>query len=114
MLSAQTKDGQLITVYLILSYQSQLSFPEMTFAACQRLKTIGLTPAVIAAADVGDLEKLLMPVSFYKTKAKHIKQASQRLLDEFDSDIPNTPESLMKLPGKIHVGFEINCERLFV
>lgn len=45
------------------------------------------------------LETLIKPVGFYKTKAKHIKQASQILLDDFSADIPNTIEGLKKLPG---------------
>lgn len=80
MLSAQTKD-------------------EITHAACQRLKTVEFTPQSLANIDFSELEKLLVPVGFYKTKAKHIKKASQIILDEYDGDIPNTVETLMKLPG---------------
>lgn len=80
MLSAQTKD-------------------EVTYAACQRLKTVGFKPQILAAIDVTKFEKLLNPVGFYKTKAKHIKKASQIILDVWEGDIPNTPQDLMKLPG---------------
>lgn len=80
MLSAQTKD-------------------EITHAACQRLKTIGFTPQTLASTDVSELENLLLPVGFYKTKAKHIKKASQIILDEYDGDIPKSAETLMGLPG---------------
>lgn len=72
---------------------------ETTFAACQKLKTIGFSPQSLAKAEVSQVEKLLNPVSFYKTKAKHIKLASQTLLNDYDGDIPNTVESLIKLPG---------------
>lgn len=79
---------------------------EITFSACQKLKTIGFTPQVVASADVSVLEKLITPVGFYKTKAKHIKQASQILLDEYNADIPNTIVDLKKLPG---VGRKFTC-----
>lgn len=46
-----------------------------------------------------ELEKLLMPVGFYRTKAKHIRAASQIILDEYKADIPNSFEGLIKLPG---------------
>lgn len=47
MLSSQTKD-------------------QTTFEAMQRLRDHGLTPEHIQISDVGTLEKLIYPVSFYK------------------------------------------------
>lgn len=49
--------------------------------------------------DTDELEKLLCPVSFYKTKAKHIQKASQILIDQYDSDIPPNVAEMVKLPG---------------
>lgn len=72
---------------------------ETTFAACQRLKTIGFNAKSIAAAELSKLEQLLHPVGFYKTKAKHIKNSSLILVNDFDSDIPDTLEGLKRLPG---------------
>lgn len=80
MLSAQTKD-------------------EVTFKACRKLKTIGFNPETLAKTSEEALQKLLIPVGFYKNKAKYIKKTSQILLDEYDGDIPETVEGLMKLPG---------------
>lgn len=71
----------------------------VTYAACQKLHTFGFTPENLAQADLTELEQLLIPVGFYRNKAKFIKKASQILIDEYDSDIPNTVEGLMKLPG---------------
>lgn len=83
MLSSQTKD-------------------QVTYEAMNRLKAngiTGLTPQYMVQIDQLDLEKLLCPVSFYKTKAKHIQRASQMLIDQYDSDIPPSLEELVKLPG---------------
>lgn len=80
MLSAMTKD-------------------ETTFAACQRLKTIGFNAKSIASAEESTLEQLIYPVGFYKTKAKSIKNASLIMVNDLDSDIPDTLEGLQKLPG---------------
>lgn len=71
----------------------------ITFAACQKLKSFGFTPKNLVDVSQDVLEKLLVPVGFYKTKAKHIKAASQILLNEYNGDIPNTLEGLIKLPG---------------
>lgn len=80
MLSSQTKD-------------------QTTYDAMNRLKATGLTPQTMIAINVSELEKLLCPVSFYKTKVKNIQKAAQILIDQYDSDIPPTAETLMKLPG---------------
>lgn len=85
-----------ILVALMLSSQTK---DEITYAACQRLKTVGFTSQSLASIEVSDLEKLLYPVGFYKTKAKNIKKASQIILDEYNAEIPDTLETLMKLPG---------------
>lgn len=82
MLSSQTKD-------------------QITYDAMKRLKerTESLTPVNLLKLSDFELEDLLKPVSFYKTKAKHMKIASQMLVEQYDCDIPNTIEGLLKLPG---------------
>lgn len=80
MLSSQTRD-------------------EVTFAACQRLKAFGLTPENLVQADPSKIQELLKPVGFYNQKTKHIQLACRILIDEYNSDIPDTLEGLLKLPG---------------
>lgn len=81
MLSSQTKDA-------------------VTYEAMSRLKRHGgLTPQKMIETSADDLQQLLYPVGFYKTKAKHIQQTSQILIDKFDSDIPNDIKGLVSLPG---------------
>ena len=46
-----------------------------------------------------ELEKLIYPVGFYKTKAKNLKLLPKILKKEFNSIIPETIEELIKLPG---------------
>ncbi len=45
------------------------------------------------------IQNLIFPVGFYKTKAKHLKQTATKVLSEFNGEIPSTRESLMSLPG---------------
>ncbi|XP_055300091.1 endonuclease III-like protein 1 [Sitodiplosis mosellana] len=80
MLSSQTKDA-------------------VTYAAMSRLRRHGLTPEEMVKTSTNDLEQLLYPVGFYKTKAKHIQKTSQILIDQFQSDIPNDIKGLVSLPG---------------
>lgn len=70
-----------------------------------RLKAFGLTPQQMVDIKEAELEKLLHPVSFYKTKAKHIKQTAKILIDNYESDIPNTIKDLVKLPGIVNIFF---------
>lgn len=85
-----------LLVSLMLSSQTK---DEVTHAAVGRLREFALTPEKIAAADEKQIEELIYPVSFYKNKAKHLKRASQLLLEQFDGDIPDTVEGLCSLPG---------------
>jgi endonuclease-3 len=80
MLSAQTRDA-------------------VTAAATDRLFRVARTPRTIAALRVKQIEKLIYPVSFYRHKAVHVKQACQMLVDRFGSKVPATMEELLTLPG---------------
>lgn len=46
-----------------------------------------------------ELEKDIYSTGYYKAKTKKIKQMAKMLLEEFDGEVPNTLESLTKLPG---------------
>ena len=45
------------------------------------------------------IAKLIYPVSFYRTKARHVKAACDALLDRFGGRVPGTMEELLTLPG---------------
>ncbi len=45
------------------------------------------------------LEELVHPCGFYKNKAKNIKLTAKKLIDDFDSAVPDTMEDLLTLPG---------------
>lgn len=52
-----------------------------------------------AEAEISELEDAVKPCGFYKTKAKSIKEAAQRLLEVYGGEIPQTMEELLTLPG---------------
>jgi endonuclease-3 len=80
LLSAQTKD-------------------EVTHAASLRLFGVAATPEAILRLPGPRIEQLIYPVSFYRTKAKHLRQACRRIVDHFDGRIPGTMDELLSLPG---------------
>lgn len=46
-----------------------------------------------------DLEKDISSINYYKNKAKYIKSACQKIMEEFGGKVPDTMEDLVKLPG---------------
>ena len=80
MLSAQTRDA-------------------VTAAATARLFRIARTPRTIAKLTEKQIEKLIYPVSFYRHKAKHVKETCRLLVDRFGGRVPATMEELLMLPG---------------
>ncbi len=80
LLSAQTKDA-------------------VTAAASARLFKVARTPKTVAALPVSRIERLIYPVSFYRNKARHTKQACRQILDEFGGVVPRTMAELLTLAG---------------
>ena len=84
-------------VSLMLSSQTK---DQVTAAAEKRLQERGLTAENVALGlSEEEIDELICKVGFHATKAKRIKAAAKVCLDQHDGDIPNTAETLMKLPG---------------
>lgn len=57
------------------------------------------TPEGFAKMNVKDIEKLISSISFYKNKAKHIKECSIQLVENFNGIVPQSMEELTALAG---------------
>jgi len=57
------------------------------------------TPESLAASKPTDVEKVIKSCGFYRNKAKSIRGAAQRIVDEHDGDVPATMDELLELPG---------------
>ena len=57
------------------------------------------TPKAFANMPLEDIENLIHSCGFYKNKAKNLKLASQKILTEFNGEVPQTMEELMSIPG---------------
>ena len=86
-------------VVLISCLLSLRTKDQTTAAASKRLFAVADTPRKLAALPVKQIEKLIYPVGFYKTKAVRIKDISRQLVDEYNSKVPNTIEELLKFYG---------------
>lgn len=80
MLSAQTKDA-------------------VTHAASTRLFRVARTPRTMAKLTAKEIERLIYPVSFYRTKAVHVKRTCGEILTRYRGVVPGTMEELLTLPG---------------
>ncbi|MDE1825247.1 MAG: endonuclease III [Candidatus Micrarchaeota archaeon] len=52
-----------------------------------------------AKADIRKLQKDLSGINYYKTKARHIKEAARIIESQFNGKLPSTIDELMILPG---------------
>lgn len=52
-----------------------------------------------ANADELELQQDIKPTGFFRNKAKNIIACCQMLINEYDGEIPNTMEDLLRLPG---------------
>ena len=57
------------------------------------------TPQAFADMPLKDIENLIHSCGFYKNKAKNLKLASQKILTDFNGEVPQTMEELMSIPG---------------
>jgi endonuclease-3 len=80
MLSAQTTDKQ------VNSLTSKLFLKHPSSKEISKLK-------------VEEIEKYIKGVNYFKTKAKHILEASRIIESEFNGIVPKTLNDLVKLPG---------------
>lgn len=57
------------------------------------------TPEALADASLEDILELIRSVSYPNNKARHLKGLGQKLMSDFDGQVPGTVEELMTLPG---------------
>ncbi len=57
------------------------------------------TPEALAGAPPGDLEDRIRSIGLYRTKARNIRAAARKLVDEYGGEVPRTMEDLVTLPG---------------
>ncbi len=55
--------------------------------------------AALACAPLGEVEEVLHPLGFFRSKAKHAVQTAQMVTAEFGGQVPSTMEELTRLPG---------------
>lgn len=93
-----------------LNYQSQVQLLVATIlsAQCTDERVNQVTPELfkkfptaqtLAKADRQEIENLIRSTGFYRNKAKNIQNACQKIVTEFNGEVPQTMEELLTLAG---------------
>jgi endonuclease-3 len=84
---------------LIATLLSAQTRDPVTHAASTRLFRAARTPHTMAKLPVSRIETLIFPVSFYRNKARHVKETCRQLVERFGGRVPSTMDELLTLPG---------------
>ena len=68
-------------------------------AVTKKLFPIANTPEKFLALGQAKLEELIKPCGFFRSKSKNILAACEMLIKNFNGEVPNTFDELVKLPG---------------
>lgn len=85
----------LVACIMSLRTKDDLTIP----LAATLFETWGDTPEQLVKLSLPQMEKAIYPVGFYKTKAKNILAICQRLIDEFDGQVPADLDALLTFNG---------------
>lgn len=84
---------------LISTLMSARTKDDTTLVAAKKLFNIAPDINELNNLTESEISKLIYPVGFYKTKAKHIKKLAKTVLISHDGKIPKTQKELTALPG---------------
>ena len=95
-ISRQMRDPYRVLISTILSQRTK---DENTNRAATNLFEVFPTPESLAGADVHEVESLIKPAGFHKVKAGNIKRVASLLVSEYEGNVPDDLDSLLKLPA---------------
>jgi endonuclease-3 len=84
---------------LISTILSTRTKDEITYPTAKKLFEIYKNPEDFIKISTEELERLIYPIGFYKTKAKSIKKIAEIIIREYNNKVPDEFEELIKLPN---------------
>ncbi len=96
LVAERSKDPFQVLLSTMLSLRTK---DEVTTRASRSLFEKADTPEKILRLTNQEIQKLIYPVGFYKTKAKHLLEVSRILLQSYQGRVPDTMDELLQLPG---------------
>lgn len=89
-------DPYCVLISTLLSLRTK---DDVTLKASVRLLEKADKPEDMLKLSKEEIEKLIFPVGFYKTKAERIIEISKTLVEKYNSKVPDNVEQLLSLPG---------------
>lgn len=107
-------DPYCVLISTLLSLRTK---DDVTLKASVRLFENADNPADMLKLSAREIETLIFPTGFYRTKAQRILEVSQVLMDKYGGRVPDTVEELLALPGvgiktanlTLNLGFAIDA-----
>ncbi|MBV8054597.1 MAG: endonuclease III [Deltaproteobacteria bacterium] len=96
LMAAERHDPFLTLIGCLLSLRTR---DQATAIAAPRLFARADTPSRILKLSQAEVEELIHPVGFYRTKARVIQQVCRDLLDRFGGIVPDRIDDLLTLKG---------------
>ncbi|MCB0175396.1 MAG: endonuclease III, partial [Anaerolineae bacterium] len=84
---------------LIATILSLRTKDTLTAVVAPRLFAVADNPHDMIAHSAEKIAEVIYPVGFYRNKAKSILDISHQLIDEYDGQVPDDLDELLKLPG---------------
>jgi len=84
---------------LISTMLSARTRDETTIKVCDELFSKYPKLSQLSKAKLLDIQKIIRPVNYYKTKSKNILECSKIVVEKFNSRLPLDFEKLITLPG---------------
>lgn len=89
-------DPYCVLISTLLSLRTK---DDVTLKASVRLFEKADNPQAMLKLSAKEIEDLIFPTGFYRTKAQRILEVSQVLTDKYGAKVPDTVEELLALPG---------------
>ncbi|MBW2636779.1 MAG: endonuclease III, partial [Deltaproteobacteria bacterium] len=84
---------------LISTLLSLRTKDEVTAVATEKLLKLAVTPEEMFKLTEGEIIAAIYPVGFYRNKAETIIRISGELVENYESQVPDTIDELLKLKG---------------
>jgi endonuclease-3 len=96
LVSKRSRDPYQVLISTMLSLRTK---DEVTSQASTRLFKRANSPRTMLSLSTQDIQDLIYPVGFYKTKAANILKVSRILINQYCGNVPDTLDELLKFPG---------------
>lgn len=95
-IARRRRDPFKVLVSVVLSLRTK---DEVTDAASVRLFRKASTPEALLSLSSREIQKLIYPVGFYRTKSRHLRKIARIVIDRHGGRVPCDMEALLALPG---------------